>query len=213
MAKTGRKGIVKVGIDPQDELKDLATDGEGAGDSYEGIADPSRPDPGPKMRWQVQAEEAEARAKAARAEAQAAQVAKNKAAIAFVKAAEGQKPLETKYTRDREVVEQLKADAPFEQALILPPVHADAPPKPDGPCCAGCRFAGAEEKPNRQVVIHCRRHPPIAVITDLKRDIRGTIISSETFSFFPILQPAAWCGDYEEGEPDIIFPGFAVRAQ
>lgn len=198
MAKTGRKGITKVGIDPQDELKGIE-DGEGGGDSYEGIADPSRPDPGPKMRWQVQAEEAEARAKAARAEAQAQRQAKNAEARHFVETGERPPPP--------------PPPTPALPAIVMPEQHADAPPKPDGPCCAGCRFAGAEEKPNRQVVIHCRRHPPMTVITDLKRDIRGTIISSETFSFFPILQPAAWCGDYEEGEPDIIFPGFAVRAQ
>lgn len=173
---------------------------ESPGDQYQGPgADPSRPDPGPKMRWQVQAEEAEARARLARQKVAQERLEKQKAALAFVKG---------------EAKVEAPAAPPAPTApIILPAMRADLPQaEPDGDCCAVCRFGAAEEKGD-QIFIHCRRHPPISVLTNLQRAPTGHILASETFSFFPILQPGAWCGDFEEGEPGIILPGLATKAQ
>jgi hypothetical protein len=61
------------------------------------------------------------------------------------------------------------------------------------PGCGTCVFAKPDANPDRPDLLHCRRYPPVPLVSVDGKDI---------VSFFPPMRADGWCGEYSERPPE-----------
>lgn len=82
--------------------------------------------------------------------------------------------------------------------------RAKTAPRDPKACCANCVYALAGDQ-GQGLVMFCRRYPPQLLSFDIIKDIASGRSVNQIFnSHFPPMTPKGWCGEWIEGEPEIM---------